>query len=651
MYPFAWIVPTPPPEDVQVASAPSETPLEPAIPSAGAAPEPAPPSEAAEILPTAPPEQSASTAAAGEPLPVEAETPPEDYPDEEPSAPKPFGERFKIIGELGTGTLGTVYKVFDKAMERELALKAIRSEISQKAEAFEDFGRELKVERGIVHKNIARIYELSVLKGTPFITMEYVAGKDLKSLVKEKRRLPVVEALSIAKQLFTGLAQAHKVGALHLDIRPDNIMIDKEGTAKIMDLGVARLFRSKGIIRAVAGMPQYMSPEQLEGQEADARSDIFAVGVMVYEMLTGNLPPVGETARSPRELNSSIPREFSLLVLRCIEQEKEKRYQTAQEIRAELEVIETIASQGPAEPPVQRPTDKPVEPNRPVETTPVAPAVQEGALRPVRTKKKTKYPRAFPLPSKAVLPGLLILVVFILAIILWRLVFKPSKGSPPLPASPTQISLAVLPFEDLSPAKDRQPLGAVMAETLIRSLAKIDNLFIPAAASSSSFQGKAHDSRLVGRRLHVDHYLEGTFEERENKIKIDARLLRADSGSPLWSGQYERSSGEIFAVQEEIAQSVIKSLGVAGPPETAAAQAPGAPASFEGYDLYAQGRFLVNKRGKDNLEKAIDLLAKAGAKEPAFGLAFAGLADAYLYLVEGHHWTPDKTIPKAKEAA
>ena len=651
MYPFAWIVPTPPPEATEVPSAPSETAIEPALLSPGAPPEAAPPPEAAETLPAAVLEETAPPAVADEPLSAEVETPPDDHPEEVLSASKPFGERFKIIGELGTGTLGTVYKVFDKAMERELALKAIKSEISQKAEAFEGFGHELKVERGIVHKNIARIYELSVLKGTPFITMEYVAGKDLKSLVKEKRRLPVVEAFSIAKQLFTGLAQAHKVGALHLDIRPDNIMIDKEGTAKIMDLGIARLFRSKGIIRAVAGMPQYMSPEQLEGQEADARSDIFAVGTIVYEMMTGYLPPVGETPRNPRELNPGIPRELSLLVLRCLEQEKEKRCQTAQEVRAELEEIETGVSQLPAEAHVQPPTEKPVKPTHAEETTPVVPAVQEGAPRPVRPKKKTKYPPAFPLPSKAVLPGLIILVVFILAIILWRLVFKPSRSAPPLPASPTQISLAVLPFEDLSPAKDRQPLGAVMAETLIRSLAKIDNLFIPSAASSSFFQGKARDSRLVGRRLRVDHFLEGTFEERENKIKIDARLLRADSGTPLWSGQYERSSSEIFAIQEEIAQAVIKSLGVAGPPGSASAQSTVAPASFEAYDLYAQGRFLMNKRGKDNLEKAIDLLAKAGAKDPAFGLAFAGLADAYLHLVDGHHWTPDKAIPKAKEAA
>ena len=644
MYPFAWIVPTPPSEAVEAPTSPSETVFEPAPPlPPPVTPEPASPSETAEAQPTAPPEPSTPTVTPSEPLPIESDTPPEDYPVEEPSTRQPFGERFKIIEELGRGTLGKVYKVFDKAMEREQALKAVKPEISQKAEAFEGFSRELKVERSIVHKNIARIFELSMVKGTPFITLEYVAGRDLKSLLKEKKRLPVVEAFSIAKQLFTGLAQAHKVGAIHLDLRPDNIMIDKEGTVKIMDLGIARLFRAKGIIRAVAGMPQYMSPEQLEGQEADASSDIFALGAIVYEMLTGNLPPVGATPRNPREINPGIPRELSLLVLKCLEQEKEKRYQSAQEIRAELEEIETGASQAPAETPVE---SKPA-----LEPAPGAAATPERAPRPAQAKKKRRLPRTFPLPSKALFPALILLSVVILAIVLWRFVFKPSTGAPPLPAAHPQLSLAVLPFEDVSSAKDRQPLGAAIAETLIRSLGKIDNLFIPAAASSSSFQGKARDSRLVGRRLHVDHYLEGTFEERENKIKLDARLLRADSGAPLWSGQYERSSGEIFAIQEEIAQAVIKSLGVGVPPDSASALRPGAPANFEAYDLYAQARFLMNKKGKDNLEKAIDLFVKAGAKDPAFALAYIGIADVYIQLADGHHWTPDKAVPKAKEVA
>jgi len=645
------VEPTLLPEAFPTPSAPFETASEPAQPSAEAVPGMPSPPETVEALPIASAEPRVATETLGEPLSAEAETAPEEYPIEEPSSRQPFGARFKVIEELGTGTLGTVYKVFDKAMERDQALKAVKPEISQKAEAFEGFARELKVERGIVHKNIVRIFELNALKGTPFITMEYAFGRDLRSLLKEKKRLPVREAISIAKQLFGGLAHAHKLGALHLDLRPENIMIDKEGTVKIMDLGIARLFRAKGIIRPVAGMPQYMSPEQLAGLEADGRSDIFAVGAMLYEMLTGNLPPVGQTPRAPRELNPTVPPQVSLLVLRCIEQEKEKRYQTAEEIRAELEVIETIATQVPAEAPAQRPAEKLVEPKPVFEPATAAGAGIKGTPGPPSIQKKARTRRTLQMPSRTVVPALAILALVILAIILWRFVFNPSKGAPALPAQPPRVTLAVLPFEDVSPAKDRQPLGTALAEALIRSLGKVDSLSISAIESSSALQGKAHESRLVGRRLRVDYYLEGTFEVRDGKIKVDARLLQVDSGAPPWSGQYERSTSEVFALQEEVAQAVVKSLGLPAPPDGGFALRPQASADFEALDFYAQARSLVSRKGKDNLEKAIDLFARAGAEDPAFALSFAGLADAYILLAEDHLWTPDKAIPKAKEAA
>lgn len=634
-----------------VGASPETLKVEPIVPAASTQPEPVAPPEATgtPIVIAAEPKTPEGTSR--EPLPTEAETTPEAYPAEESSSQGPFGARFKILGELGSGSLGMVYKVFDKAMEREQALKTIKPEISQKAEAFEGFARELKAERGIVHKNIARIFELNVLKGTPFITMEYIAGKGLRSLLREKKRLSIVEAVSIAGQLFSGLAHAHQVGALHLDLRPENVMIDKEGTVKIMDLGIARLCRAKGIIRSVAGMPQYMSPEQLEGRETDACSDIFAGGVMVYEMLTGNLPPVGEMARSPRDLNPSVPQQLSLLVLRCIEQEKAKRYQTAQEIRAELEVIETAASQMPAQAGVQLPAERQVEPKPDKEPAPPAAVEPEKAPRPARIHKRTRRQRVLPLPRKMRLPTVAMAALVVLAVILWLLVFSPPKSGPPLSSQPPQLSLAVLPFEDLSPLKERQHLGFSLADALIGSLGKMDKLFIPDADSSSSLQGKVREFRLVGRRLHVDHYLEGTFEAQDDRIRVEARLLRTDSGTPIWSAQYERSTAEIPDLQEEIARAVSQSLGLEAPPDSGSTLHVAGPANFEAYDFYAQARFLARKKGKNNLEKAVDLFTRAGEKDPAFAPAFGGLADAYLFLAEGNDWKPDRANAKAKDAA
>jgi eukaryotic-like serine/threonine-protein kinase len=639
-------------ETVQPPKVPSEAPLEPPLQGAEPSAEPAAGPEATEIPVIAAAEPETPASSPSEDLLDEPEAILDEFPVEGPSPQQPFGARFKVIEVLGTGTVGTVYKVYDKAMERDLALKAIKPEIAQKSEAFDGFARELKIERGLVHKNIARSFELNVLKGTPFITMELVSGRSLTSLLKEKKRLPVIEAISVAKQLFTGLAYAHKAGALHLDLRPDNIMLDSEGTAKIMDLGIARLFRAKGIIRSVAGMPQYMSPEQLAGQEADARSDIFAAGVIFYDMLTGNLPPVGETPRAPRDLNPAVPPQVSLLILRCIEQEKERRYQTAEEIRAELEVIETIANQAPAAAPAERQAEKPVEPKPAEEPLPAAPA-EPGKMPTARqgVQRTARRWRTPQIPIKALFPALAALALVVLAAILWRFVFKPSKGPKTLPAQPSQLALAVLPLEDLSPAKDRQYLGTALAENLVRSLAKFGNVAVTAVESSSVFQGKVHDSRLIGRRLGVDYFLDGTFEEQNGKLRVSARLIKADSGTPLWTQQYERSTGEFIRLEQEISDAAGKSLGLQSPTSGISGKPAGTQVSFEALDAYARARFLISQKGRDKIEKAIDLFTEAGAKDPSFALCFARLADAYIRLAEEHLWTSDKAIPKAKEAA
>ncbi|MBP1766447.1 MAG: hypothetical protein H6P98_562, partial [Candidatus Aminicenantes bacterium] len=445
------------PEKDQIAG--PESPSESAPPTAEAAPEPASPPESTEIAAAPPSEPAIQLLEVSDPLVSEPKAAPQEQPVEAPAAGHPFGERFKIVEELGTGMLGTVYRVNDKAMEREMALKSIKPEISHKAEVFEGFGQELKVERGLVHKNIARIFELIPGPGTPFITMEYVAGRDLKSILKEKKRLPVAEVLPIAKQLFSGLAEAHKAGTLHLDLRPDNIIMDKEGTVKIMDLGILRLFRSKGVIRAVSGMPQYMSPEQIEGREADARSDIFAAGAILYEMLTGSLPPVGTAPRNPREINPEIPRELSRLILRCLEPEKDKRNATAREIRAELEEIESAAAQSAAGPALSAEPTKSAEPRKAAEAAARERAAAEQAAQSVQPRTKARRGGAFRRSNRSFIPTLAILGVVLLAAVLWQVVLKPSKKEPALPPTPTRMSLAVLPLEDASASKERQPLG------------------------------------------------------------------------------------------------------------------------------------------------------------------------------------------------
>jgi serine/threonine-protein kinase len=265
-----------------------------------------------------------------------------------------FAGRYQIIEELGKGGMGRVYKVFDKETNSKVALKLIKPEVAADKNTIERFRNELKVARDISHKHICRMYDLGRDADNYFITMEFVSGEDLRSLIRRTKRLDIGTGISIAKQVCEGLAEAHRAGVVHRDLKPSNIMIDKEGDAKIMDFGIARSLRTKGITGpgVVIGTPEYMSPEQVDGKEADQRADLYSLSIILYEMVTGTVPFEGETAfaiglkqkgeppENPKRLNLQIPDNLSRLILKGLEKDREKRYQTAAEVLSELTRIE-----------------------------------------------------------------------------------------------------------------------------------------------------------------------------------------------------------------------------------------------------------------------------------------------------------------------
>jgi len=265
-----------------------------------------------------------------------------------------FAGRYQIIEELGKGGMGKVYRVIDKKLNEEVALKLIKPEIASDKKTVERFSNELKLARKIVHKNIARMFDLNEEKGTHYITMEYVRGEDLKRLIRKIGQLSAGQAIPIVKQVCEGLAEAHRLGVVHRDLKPQNIMVDEEGNARIMDFGIARSLKAKGITDSgmMIGTPDYMSPEQVEGKEVDKHSDIYSLGVILYEMVTGQVPFKGETAfsiafkhksekaKDPKEINAQVPSDLSHVILKCMEKDKEKRYQTAEVLHSELIKIE-----------------------------------------------------------------------------------------------------------------------------------------------------------------------------------------------------------------------------------------------------------------------------------------------------------------------
>jgi serine/threonine protein kinase len=275
-------------------------------------------------------------------------------PFEELSRGSLFAGRYEVIEELGKGGMGRVYKVYDQKIQEVVALKLIKPEIGFNEKAVERFKNELKFARKISHRHVCRLYDLGEFGMAHFITMEYVEGEDLKNFIRRAGTITTPKAISIAKQVCEGLIEAHRLGVIHRDLKPQNVMIDHEGNVRVMDFGLARFLEADGVTGSgvMLGTPEYMSPEQVDLKEVDARSDLYSLGVIMHEMVTGRAPFEGQTPISiaikhkselppnSREINPLVPEAFSRVVLKCLAKDRQKRYQNADELFQNLTRIE-----------------------------------------------------------------------------------------------------------------------------------------------------------------------------------------------------------------------------------------------------------------------------------------------------------------------
>jgi serine/threonine protein kinase/tetratricopeptide (TPR) repeat protein len=492
--------------------------------------------------------------------------------------------KYRIIGELGKGGMAMVYKAEDIKLRRIVALKLLWPELTRDDEVKERFMREAQAVSALDHANICTIYEIDETKdGQMFIVMSHYEGVTLREKIKDES-FSSEAAVDIAIQIACGLAEAHEKGIVHRDIKPGNIMLTAKGQVKIMDFGLAKLLGRERItdIGVPMGTVAYMSPEQARGKGIDQRTDIWSLGVLLYEMITGELPFKGENAQAiihlilntepepVTHLRPDAPKELESVISRALCKPQDSRYMTALEILKDLRSL-------------------------------------RGDLQ---SRIRTEQP----------------------------------------PGRKPQASIAVLPFSDLSAAKDQEYLCDGMAETIINALAHVEGLRVAARTSSFALRERAEDIRDLGRKLNVEKLLEGSVQKVGNRLRITTQLVNIDDGYHLWSEKFDRDMKDIFTVQDEIALAIVDELKIKILRHERAKLLKRHTEDHDAYNLYLRGRWFWNKRTVEDLKKAIEHFRKAIEKDKGFALAYVGLADSYNDLPNYSSLRPAETYPKAKEA-
>jgi tetratricopeptide (TPR) repeat protein/tRNA A-37 threonylcarbamoyl transferase component Bud32 len=530
-----------------------------------------------------------------------------------------FAGRYQVIEELGKGGMGRVYKVLDEKIKEKVALKLLKPEVSADEQAIERFSNELRLARKISHRHVCRMFDLGEDRGTHFITMEYVPGEDLKSILRMMGQMSPGKAVLVARQVCEGLAEAHRLGVVHRDLKPQNIMIDRDGNVRIMDFGIARSLKVKGMTGAgvVIGTPEYMSPEQIEGQEVDNRSDIYSLGIILYEMVTGRVPFEGETflsiavkqkterPRPPRELNPQIPEDLVRVILRCLEKDKAARYQSVEEVLAELDKIEKGI-----------PT-----------TEKILPAVKPSTSREITVKFR---------PKRLIIPGAALVALVALAILGFRLLGR--KGLVPAPAG--KPSLAVMYFENMTGDAGLDHWRKALPLLLVTELSQ--SKYVNVLSSDALYDvldkmGQLNASSYSSRILkeiaslgRVNHILLGQLTKAGDQFRLAYRLERFGAGEMIGSGWVagqgvagfypmidaltRKVKEDLKLTQAEIAGDVDVELGKI------------TTASPEAFLLYAEGRECHNR---NDMAGSIELMKKALAIDPGFAMAYRSMAMSY----------------------
>jgi len=530
---------------------------------------------------------------------------------------------YKISESLGTGGMGEVYLATDIVAGRKAALKLLPLRFTGDAERLKRFQQEAHAVVALNHPNILTIYEIGEDHSTHYIASELIEGETLRERLA-RGPMQLSEAVEVAIQVTGALAAAHRAGIVHRDIKPENIMLRPDGYVKVLDFGIAKLAeqnllgmmprdQARSLVEthlgSIMGTVRYMSPEQARGGSVDTETDIWSLGVVLYEMVTGHEPFTGET---PREVMTSIlekestplttynkqtPVELRQIISKALRKDRSERYQSAGEmLQALKELLHKLELQA-------------------------APVWLRWARSPIT-------------------------LLFALLMFVAALALPFYRHREVVTSLPPEKSIAVLPFSDLSQAKDQEYFCDGISEEILDALAKVDGLRVVGRTSSFSFKGTNANENEIGQKLKVANVLEGSLRREGNRVRITTKLIDARNGFRLWSETYERELQGMFALQDDITRAIVEALKI----KLAIALPSREQPNTETYDLYLQGLYFSNKGTEEDLRRALSFFQRCLEKDPAFARAWTGIAKVWYFLADVYV-KPLEAYPLSREAA
>lgn len=531
---------------------------------------------------------------------------------------------YTILRRLGVGGMGEVYLAHDDTLDRNVAIKILPPDVASDGERMRRFIQEAKAVSAISHFNVAGIHELGQAEGVHFIVMELVEGRTLDETLKE-RSLSFEQIADIGIQIADALIEAHSKGVIHRDLKPANIMITSRGYVKVLDFGLAKIQKSGAMMEAletgelatqtgvVLGTLHYVSPEQAYGKKIDARSDIFSLGVVLYQMCTNRFPFLGENAvqmidnilhsdpEPPANLKPNLPDALQQIILKCLQKSPENRYQTAEELQTDLRNFQRLSA-----------------------TAPIS-----GSL----TLTAPRY--------RLILAGILGLAA--VAILVAYLAFHRPDDS--------IGAIAILPFANASTDPNAEYLSDGITESIINSLSQVPKLKVLARNTVFTYKGKEVNLKKIGDDLNVQAIVTGTIRQHGERLTINASLVQVPEGVQIWGEQYNREISDLLDVQSEISQTISEQLKLKLTGEQQQKVTKHYTEDNEAYQLYLRGLYFWNKRTPQGFVHALESFQDAIHKDPNYALAYAGLANTYTLLPAWALLPPKEGHPKARAAA